>query len=155
MRALDFSPFLRSAIGFDDVFRMTENMKRLDGEERSYPPYDIVKASEDEYRITMALAGFAPEDLDISVENNTLTIKAKAEQRIDEESSEYLHRGIARRAFERRFQLADSIRVTSADFENGLLHIELVREVPEHMKPRQIKIGAVSQPKSLKDDQAA
>ncbi|MCK5574989.1 MAG: Hsp20 family protein [Sphingomonadales bacterium] len=155
MRAFDFSPFLRSAIGFDDVYRMTDNMKRLDSEERSYPPYDIVKAGEDNYRITMALAGFAPEDLDVSVENNTLTIKAQSEQRVDDESQEYLHRGIAKRGFERRFQLADMIKVTSADFENGLLHVELVREIPEHMKPRQIDIGGTSTKKSITGEHAA
>lgn len=136
--AFDFSPLMRSTIGFDRVSRLLDSAARMDEAANSYPPYNIEKSGEDQYRITMAVAGFAPEALDVTVTENMLVITGKARE--DKAGVEYLHRGIAARAFERRFELADTIKVVNASFENGLLHIELAREVPEAKKPRQIAI---------------
>ncbi|WP_283193779.1 Hsp20 family protein [Rhizobium sp. AN80A] len=134
----DFAPLFRSSIGFDRVFNLLANSQRLQAVE-TWPPYDIVKTSEDGYRIQMAVAGFGEDDLDITQERNVLVVKAqKAEE---PNTGEYLHRGIAARAFERRFELADHVRVENASLKNGLLSIELKREVPEAMKPRKIAIG--------------
>jgi molecular chaperone IbpA len=134
----DFAPLFRSSIGFDRVFNLLASSQRLQAVE-TWPPYDIVKTAEDSYRIQMAVAGFAENDLDITQERNVLVVKA---QKADDSSSgEYLHRGIAARAFERRFELADHVRVENANLKNGLLSIELEREVPEAMKPRKIAIG--------------
>ena len=140
MRTFDFSPLYRAAIGFDDVSRMLESLSRQDDSAFAYPPYNVEKADEDHYRITMAVAGFAEDDLDIVVERNELIVKGQSQP--DGEDKTYLHRGIAARAFERRFKLADHIKVTDANLVNGLLHIDLVREIPEEMKPRTVKIGA-------------
>lgn len=135
---LDFGPLYRSSIGFDRVFNLLSNTQRLSAIE-TWPAYDIVKFGDDDYRITMAVAGFGEGDLDITQERNVLVIKGgKAE----ELQGEYLHRGIAGRTFERRFELADHVRVEVADLKNGLLTIALKREVPEAMKPRKIEIGA-------------
>ena len=136
--AFDFSPLMRSTIGFDRVSRLLDSAARMDEAANSYPPYNIEKAGEDRYRISMAVAGFAPDTLTVTVNENMLVIAGKARE--DKAGVEYLHRGIAARAFERRFELADTIKVVNASFENGLLHIELVREVPEAKKPRQIAI---------------
>lgn len=140
MRTFDLSPLFRSTVGFDHLSRMLDAAQRLDDAAFSYPPYNIEKLSEDDYRITMAVAGFAEADLDITVQDNTLVISGKP--RHEEEQAQYLHRGIAGRAFERRFQLADFIRVEGASLVNGLLHVALKREVPERMKPRTIAIQA-------------
>ncbi|MDX2143156.1 MAG: Hsp20 family protein [Rhodospirillaceae bacterium] len=139
MRTLDLTPLFRATVGFDNLARVFDTMTRVDDVQAAYPPYNIVKNGEDGYEITFAVAGFAEDDIDVSVENNTLTVKAKAGQ--DQDNVRYLHRGIARRAFERRFELADHIHVTGARMDNGLLHIELKREVPEALKPRRIAIG--------------
>lgn len=161
MRRIDFSPLMQSAIGFDDFFRMAENLgKGIDTAEKAYPPYNIEKIGEDGYRITMALAGFAKDDVTITVENDLLTIEGKVEQTEAEKAREFVHRGIATRSFVRKFQLADLIKVNNASFDNGLLHIDLEREIPEHKKPRQIPIdGKVSKPKviegSKKSEKAA
>lgn len=144
MRVFDASPLMRSAIGYDNVSRLLDSVARVSPSESSYPPYDIEKAGEDHYRISMAVAGFSEADLDITVRENVLVVSGKTlnpnVEADDAEKSVYLHRGIAKRAFERRFQLADTIKVTGAGLENGLLHVELVREIPEERKPRQIEI---------------
>jgi molecular chaperone IbpA len=139
MDRFDFSPLLRSTIGFDRMARLVDAATRVDGTALSYPPYNIEKIGEDSYRLTMAVAGFSQDELDITVHENTLIVSGKAEK--DAEDGRYLHRGIAQRAFARRFSLADHLKVTGASMDNGLLHVDLVREVPEAMKPRQIKIA--------------
>ncbi|MBP7064435.1 Hsp20 family protein [Ferrovibrio sp.] len=151
MRAFDISPLLRSSIGFDHVNRLYDLASRLDESSLSYPPYNIEKRGEDAYRITMAVAGFRLDELDVTVKENSLTIASKVvEQPAEAEGVTYLHRGIARRAFERRFELADTVKVVGAQLVDGLLHIELKREVPEAKKPRQVPILAGSQPQSLR-----
>ena len=141
MDRFDFTPLFRSTIGFDRLARLVDTASRVDSTAQAYPPYDIETTGEDAYRLTMAVAGFAREELDITVHENTLTVTGKAQN--DAETGRYLHHGIARRAFERRFSLADHLKVTGASLDNGLLHVDLVREVPEAMKPRTIKIGTV------------
>ena len=156
MRTFDFSPLYRSTVGFDSVTRLLESALRADEGQNSYPPYNIEKTGEDAYRLTMAVAGFGQDELDITVHENTLIVTGKGHK--DDENGRYLHRGIARRAFERRFSLAEHLKVTGASLDNGLLHVELVREVPEAMKPRQIKIeGAppASRPQVTEQKQAA
>jgi molecular chaperone IbpA len=138
MDAFDFSPLFRSTIGFDRLARLFDTASQLDSATSSYPPYNIEKTGENAYRVTMAVAGFGAEDLDITSKEGSLVVTGKA--RKDEDDSRYLHRGLARRAFERRFQLADHIRVVGASLDNGLLHVDLVREVPEALKPRKIEI---------------
>ena len=134
----DFSPFYRSSVGFDRVFDLLENATRVETTE-SWPPYDIAKTGDDTYRITMAVAGFVQEELEISAQPNLLIVTA---QKRAEARGEYLHRGIAARSFTRRFELADHVKVTGATLVNGLLTIELQREVPEAMKPRRIAISS-------------
>lgn len=147
MTTFDFSPLFRSTVGFDRLSRMLES-GALDAP--SYPPYNIVALDEDNYRITMAVAGFAQDDLEITAKENQLVVAGRvAERNKLDENATYLHRGIAERAFERRFQLADHIRVVGASMENGLLTVELVREVPEQMKPRRIEIGGPSGPRTI------
>jgi molecular chaperone IbpA len=140
MYRFDFSPLFRSTIGFDRLARLVDTATRIDSTALSYPPYNIEKTGEDAYRLTMAVAGFARDELDITVHENTLIVSGKAQH--DDEDNRYLHRGIARRAFERRFSLADHLKVTGASLDNGLLHVDLVREVPEAMKPRTINIAS-------------
>lgn len=138
---LDFAPLYRSSVGFDRVFNLLNNAQRLQAID-TWPPYDIVKTSDDEYRIEMAVAGFADSDLDIMQERNLLVVNgSKAEAR----DGEYLHRGIAGRSFERRFELADHVKVEDASLVNGLLRIALKREIPEAMKPRKIAIGTAGE----------
>lgn len=140
MRATDFAPLYRSTIGFDRLFSMLDNMGS--GEPaQSYPPYNIERTGENAYRISMAVAGFGEEDLSIESREHTLTIKGEKKATEEETTGEILFQGIASRAFERRFQLADHVEIRSANLENGLLHIDLVREIPEAMKPRKIAIG--------------
>ena len=138
----DFTPYRRSTVGFDRLFDLLETGMRSDAPADSYPPFDIVRDSEDSYRITLAVAGFAPNEIEIVAQQNQLTVSGKRGE--DGDKGEYLHRGIATRTFERRFQLADFIEVGHARFENGLLSIELKRVVPEAMKPRKIEIGGGS-----------
>jgi molecular chaperone IbpA len=141
MTTFDFSPLYRSAIGFDHLASLLDNISTNDRSTSSYPPYNIELIKDDEYRITMAVAGFTDEDINVEVENNTLTVASnKVEEKNDAENN-YLHRGIAERNFQRQFKLADHIKVTGARLENGLLHVELEREIPEAMKPRQISIN--------------
>lgn len=145
MRALDLSPLYRATVGFDNLSRVLDSVTRFDDAQTSYPPYNIAKAGEDAYRVTLAVAGFSAEDLDIQVENNTLTVKGRTAPEGNDVT--YLHRGIAGRAFERRFELADHIHVVGARMENGLLHVDLKREIPEALKPRRISINAPAQSK--------
>jgi molecular chaperone IbpA len=148
MRTFDLSPLFRASVGFDNLARVFDSVNRLDDSHFAYPPYNIVKTDNDNYRITFAVAGFSPDEIDVQVENNTLTVKGKPAQ--DGKEANYLHRGIAGRAFERRFELADHIQVTGADLENGLLHVDLKREIPEAMKPRKISIASTKkQPQVL------
>jgi molecular chaperone IbpA len=141
MRAFDISPLLRSSIGYENLNRLVEFAGRIDGAESAYPPYNIEKLGEGSYRIQMAVAGFSQSELDITVQENTLIVIGQAQAETEAAERTFLHRGIAKRAFERRFQLADTIKVTGAAYENGLLNIELVREIPEHKKPRKVAIG--------------
>lgn len=136
MDGFDFSPLFRSTIGFDRLMRLADTATRVEG--TSYPPYNIEVTGENSYRLTMAVAGFANSDLDITVKENELLVSGRSQK---DERSQYLHRGLARRAFERRFELADHIKVNGASLENGLLHVDLVREVPETLKPRKIAIA--------------
>ncbi len=144
MDRFDFSPLFRSTIGFDRLTRMVDAASRIDSTALSYPPYNIEKTGEDAYRLTMAVAGFSPDEVDVTVHENSLLVTGKAKK--EEEESRYLHRGIARRAFERRFSLADHMKVVGASLDNGMLHVDLVREVPEAAKPRKIEIGSGHQP---------
>lgn len=141
MRTLDLSPLFRSTIGIDRMSRLLDSALQFDTAAPAYPPYNIEKTGEDAYRITMAVAGFGEDDLEVVTSENTLTVRAKATSDEEEKSRVFLHRGIAGRAFERRFQLADYIKVSGATLVNGLLNIELVREVPEAQKPRTVKIA--------------
>ena len=142
MRNVDLTPLYRSTVGFDRLASMLDQVMSHDVSAPSYPPYNIEKLGENEYRITLAVAGFGEDDLDIQVENGQLTVTASKRETPEEEKPVYLHRGIAERGFERRFQLADHVQVTGARLENGLLHIALTREVPEQLKPRRIAIGS-------------
>jgi len=135
--AFDFSPLYRSSIGFDRVFDLLENASRSSTVD-NWPPYDIAKIGDNDYRITVAVAGFDQNELSMTQEHNVLTVSG---QKAGDEIGEYLHRGIAGRAFERRFQLADHVKVTGAELKNGLLTVDLKREIPEEMKPRRIAIG--------------
>lgn len=139
MRTLDFAPLLRSSIGFENLNRLVDFATRGEGD--AYPPYNIEKLGDGAYRISMAVAGFSRDELDLTVQDNVLIIIGRADQAAESEKREFLHRGIAKRTFERRFQLADTIKVTGAGYDSGLLNIELVREIPEHKKPRRIEIG--------------
>lgn len=139
MNAFDFSPLYRSAIGFDRMANTLNNLSRNEAKQPGYPPYNIELTGEDCYRITMAVAGFNQSELNIEVEDNKLTVTG--ERTSSEKETTYLHQGIAERNFERRFQLADHVKVENASFENGLLHIDLQREIPEAAKPRKIDIG--------------
>lgn len=139
--AFDFSPLYRSSVGFDRVFDLLENASRATTTIDNWPPYDIARTGEDDYRITMAVAGFNRDELSMTQERNMLVVSG---QKSGEDTGEYLHRGIAGRTFQRRFQLADHVRVTGARLENGLLTIDLKREIPEEMKPRRIEIGSTA-----------
>ncbi len=134
----DFSPFYRSAIGFDRLFSLLDNVSRTEQNQPAYPPYNIELIEENKYRISMAVAGFSQEELHIEVEENNLSVSGK--KQTDTSKQTFLYQGIAARNFERRFQLADHVKVVNARIENGLLHIELEREVPEAVKPRKIAI---------------
>jgi molecular chaperone IbpA len=134
---LDFAPLYRSSIGFDRMFRLLDNAARMQGTD-NWPPYDIIKTGEDEYMITMAVAGFSPDELTITHEPNLLVV---AGQKSGDDNGQYLHRGLTARSFERRFELANHVQVEAASLVNGLLTIELKREIPEAMKPHRIEIS--------------
>ena len=146
MRHADFSPFYRSAIGFDRLVQMLDSAAGFDSE-NGYPPYNIERTSDNAYRITLAVAGFTPAELKIDVKEQTLTVAGEKASETGERS--YLHRGIAARAFERRYQLADYVDVSGASFENGLLHVDLVRNLPERMKPRSVEIASGGDSKAI------
>jgi molecular chaperone IbpA len=152
MNAFDLSPLFRAAIGFDRLARLMDTA-RAAAEAPSYPPYNIEKTGEDSYVLTMAVAGFGPDDIEITTQENVLTVSGKAPQ--SDENRRFLHRGIAGRAFERRFVLADFIEVVGAEMHNGLLHIALERRVPEALKPRRIPIRAGAQPKVIEAEPQA
>jgi molecular chaperone IbpA len=139
MRTFDLTPFYRSTVGFDRLFNLLDQA----GSEAApgYPPYNIERTGENAYRISVAVAGFGDNDLDIEVKENTLTIRGEKQQKTEEKTAETLYQGIAARAFERVFQLADFMQVKGANLENGLLHVDLVREIPEAKKPRSIPIN--------------
>jgi molecular chaperone IbpA len=151
MRSYDFAPLFRSTVGFDRLAALLDGAGRLD-DAVGYPPYNIEKTGADSYRITMAVAGFTPEELSVVAQANSLTVSGKSQR--DGGPTSYLHRGIATRAFERRFDLADHIKVAGAALNNGLLSIDLVREVPEAMKPRTITIEG-GQPSATQIDRKA
>ena len=142
MRSFDLSPLYRSTVGFDRMFSLLDSLGGVEGSAQTYPPYNIERTGENAYRITMAVAGFGEEDVTVEARENTLTVKGEKKSEAEEkDNQEVLYRGIAARAFERRFQLADHVEVKGATLENGLLHIDLVREIPEAKKPRVIAIG--------------
>jgi molecular chaperone IbpA len=152
MRTFDLAPLYRSTVGFDRLFSMLDNVAGYDAGS-TYPPYNIERTGENAYRITLAVAGFAENDVSIEAKQNTLTIKGEKQAKTDEKKAEVLYQGIAARTFERVFQLAEHVEVKGAALENGLLHVDLVRQVPEAMKPRRIVIGN-STPKVI-DQKAA
>lgn len=139
MRTYDFSPLYRATVGFDRVADMLDRVLAQDSGQSTYPPYNIEKLDENSYRISVAVAGFSDDDLTVEQREHQLVVAARREG--EQDARTYLHRGIATRAFEKRFQLADHVRVTGAVAEHGMLHIDLVREVPEALKPRRIEIG--------------
>ncbi len=151
--AFDFSPLFRSTVGFDRLAHLLENASRF--EPTNWPPYNIEKTGEDAYRITMAVAGFAPDEIEVVAKPNLLTVSGQKAK--SEEGVQYLHRGIATRSFRQTFELADYVKVADAKLDNGLLMIELVREVPEAMKPRRIEIkaGEGKQPQQIEHAKAA
>jgi molecular chaperone IbpA len=136
----DFTPYRRSTVGFDRLFDLLETSARA-GVADNYPPFDIERAGEDAYRITIAVAGFKPDEIDMTAQANKLVVTGKKAEGEGEADRQFVHRGIATRAFERRFELADYVQVTGASLDNGLLTIELKREIPEAMRPRKIAIG--------------
>lgn len=139
MRSLDFAPLYRATVGFDQMADLMDRVLTNDAGAQSYPPYNIEKTADDAYRISIAVAGFTSDELDVEVKENALHVSAKKAD--DAGERKFLHRGIATRAFSRRFHLADHVKVTGAAHENGMLHIDLAREVPEALKPRKIEIG--------------
>ena len=140
MRAVDFTPLYRSTVGFDRLFGMLDSLGQPDGGQ-TYPPYNIERTGEDSYRISMAVAGFSEDELSIEAHRNVLTVKGERSEENNGEGTEVLYRGIAARAFERRFQLADHVEVAGAVLKNGLLHIDLKRNIPEELKPRKVAIS--------------
>jgi molecular chaperone IbpA len=150
MRTYDFAPLWRSTVGFDRLFDLLDETQRAT--EDHYPPYNIERLGEDRYQISLALAGFAPDELAITAEQNVLTVEGR---RAEREQREYLYQGISARPFKRQFNLADYVQVKSASFDNGLLRIELVREVPEAMKPRRIAINDAASPQKIEQKIAA
>lgn len=148
MRQIDFAPFRRSAIGFDRLFDMLEASARQATSE-NYPPFNLERLAEDRYRITIAVAGFKAEEIDITAQQNMLLITGKKAEGDQNDNRAYLHLGIANRSFERRFELADFVRVESANLVDGLLTVDLVREIPEAMKPRKIAVNAGAEAQSI------
>ena len=141
--AFDFAPYRRSTVGFDRLFDMLENNGLSQGQE-NYPPFDLIKLGDNDYRIELAVAGFKPDEIEITAQQNVLIVSGKKKEEPDSKGSDYIYRGIANRSFERRFALADHIKVKGADMKDGLLVVDLVREIPESMKPKKINIGGGS-----------
>jgi molecular chaperone IbpA len=138
--AFDFSPYRRSTVGFDRLFDMLENSS-LGQSQENYPPFDLIKKGENDYCIQLAVAGFRPDEIDITAQQNVLIVSGRKSDETEQKDGEFIYRGIANRSFERRFALADHIQVRGADLKDGMLAIELVREIPEAMKPRKISVG--------------
>jgi molecular chaperone IbpA len=154
MRPIDFSPLYRSTVGFDRLFKLLDTVPGFDqGPAAGFPPYNIERLSENDYRITMAVAGFSQDEIRVDVKEQTLTVAGS--KKSEEKERAYLHRGIAARSFERRFQLADHVEVKGANLQDGLLHIDLVRNVPERLKPRTIAIGNGDSAKQVEAPAAA
>lgn len=151
MRTYDLTPLWRSTVGFDRLLNLIENPMRWAGDQ-NYPPYDIERTGEDQYRISLAVAGFTPDDIAITVEQNMLTVEGR---KVEKGEHEYLYRGISARPFRRVFNLADYVQVKGASFESGMLTIDLRREVPEAMKPRKIAISAAGHDKTIEHKAAA
>ena len=145
MRTFYFTPFARSSIGFDHLFDLLNN-PQLTEDQGGYPPYDIVRTGTDSYRIAIAVAGFKPDEITLTTQQNLLTVEGR---KANDDDQQYLHRGISARAFSRRFNMEDHVEVEQANYDNGLLQIELVRRIPEAMKPRKIVIGTGKPMKSL------
>jgi molecular chaperone IbpA len=137
--AFDFAPFRRSSVGFDRLFDMLENSS-FGATQENYPPFDLIKEGDNDYRIQLAVAGFKPDEIDITAQQNVLVVSGRKSDESEEKGSDFIYRGIANRSFERRFALADHIQVKGADLKDGLLSIALVREIPESMKPKKISI---------------
>ena len=150
MNRFDFTPYRRTMVGFDRLFDLLENQNRM-GAGDNYPPFNIERSGEDAYRITLAVAGFKPAEIDITAQQNLLVVQGKKND--EASSSQFLHVGIAQRGFERRFELADYVRVNDANLEDGLLVIELVREVPDAMKPKKVHVGTQKSLSVVKDPQ--
>ena len=148
MRQADFAPLYRSTVGFDRLFSLLDTLATPDNGQ-TYPPYNIERTGEDAYRISMAVAGFSDSEISIEAHRNVLTVKGERSEEKSDEGKEVLYRGIAARAFERRFQLADHVEVTGAALKNGLLHIDLKREVPEQLKPRKIAIASTGEDRQV------
>ena len=138
--AFDFAPFRRSTVGFDRLFDMLEN-STVGQSQENYPPFDLIKLGDNDYRIELAVAGFTPDEIDITAQQNVLIVSGRKSEESEQKGNDYIYRGIANRSFERRFALADHIQVRGADLKDGLLAIELVREIPEAMKPCKIDLG--------------
>jgi molecular chaperone IbpA len=154
MRTFDFSPLYRSTVGFDRLFSKLDSLSQVDAAQ-SYPPYNIERTGEDAYRITMAVAGFGEDEIAIEAHGNALTVKGEKLEEQADEGVEVLFRGIAARAFERRFQIADHVEIKAATLKNGLLYIDLKRNVPEELKPRKIAINASNDTKQIESKKAA
>ena len=156
MRRIDYSPLMRATVGFDRMMSLLDAAAgQFDENGNGFPPYNIEKVGEDQYRITMAVAGFGEKDLDVTVTENRLVISGKQEKVEEEDERTYLHRGVATRSFERRFELAETIKVLGAEVENGLLHVTLVHQIPEAMKPRSIQIETKGSERTKAIDQKA
>jgi molecular chaperone IbpA len=155
MRTFDLSPLYRSTVGFDRMFNLFDSLVGSDGTVPTYPPYNIERTGENAYRVTMAVAGFGESDLTIEAKENVLTVKGEKKSETKDKENEFLYRGIASRAFERRFQLADHVEVKGAQLENGLLHVDLVRNIPEAKKPRTIAINTAGSKPAVIDQVAA
>jgi molecular chaperone IbpA len=151
MTTFDFAPLYRSTVGFDNLASLLDSITNADRNQPAYPPYNIELLEQDKYRITMAVAGFTEDEISLTSENNTLTVAAAKPEKVGDPSKRtYLHQGIAERNFRRHFRLAEHVKVTGASLSNGLLNIELQREIPEAMKPRQIPVNGVIAQKFLK-----
>jgi molecular chaperone IbpA len=155
MRTFDFAPLYRSTVGFDRMFSMFDQLSGVESPVPSYPPYNIERANENAYRISVAVAGFTDADLSIQTNENRLTIRGEKQTSDEDTSGDLLYQGIAARTFERSFQLADYVKVTGASLENGLLHVDLAREIPEAMKPRSIPIASAGRLLEVKPAHAA
>jgi len=155
MRTFDFAPLYRSTVGFDRMFSMLDQLGGVEGSVSSYPPYNIERTSENAYRISVAVAGFTEADLSIEIKENRLTIRGEKQSNDEGKTGDVLYQGIAARTFERSFQLADHVEVKGANLENGLLQPNLVREIPEAMKPRWIPIASSSQLLEIKPTKVA